>query len=208
MALSVGSLLAGRYEITAPIATGGMGEVWKARDRVLDRVVAARLVKTQPPAPAGATTYYADMGDGLVTQGSTLPPPPCTYTVAPTLQSAAAGASSFSLTVTKSATTCADAPFTSSVAWLVPTVTAGAYAVASWRRGGQTLGMRPWRLQVRAADGGAAPLPALLRRYLVGTCSLLLGGAGFWWAWFDRDRLTWHDRASGTRMHRLPRRPR
>ena len=31
MALNIGSLLAGRYEITAPIATGGMGEVWKAR---------------------------------------------------------------------------------------------------------------------------------------------------------------------------------
>ena len=34
MALRIGSLLAGRYEITAPIATGGMGEVWRARDRV------------------------------------------------------------------------------------------------------------------------------------------------------------------------------
>ncbi|MGH8026984.1 MAG: RDD family protein, partial [Pseudoxanthomonas sp.] len=24
------------------------------------------------------------------------------------------------------------------------------------------------------------------------------------WAWVDRDRLTWHDRASGTRLIRLP----
>jgi serine/threonine-protein kinase len=47
MALSVGSLLAGRYEITAPIATGGMGEVWQARDRVLDRVVAAKVLKSE-----------------------------------------------------------------------------------------------------------------------------------------------------------------
>ena len=46
-ALSVGSLLAGRYEITAPIATGGMGEVWRARDRVLDRTVAAKVLKTE-----------------------------------------------------------------------------------------------------------------------------------------------------------------
>ena len=47
MALAIGSLLAGRYEITAPIATGGMGEVWKARDRVLDRIVAAKVLKSE-----------------------------------------------------------------------------------------------------------------------------------------------------------------
>lgn len=80
----------------------------------------------------------------------------------------------------------------------------GAYAVASWRRGGRTLGMRPWRLRVVAADGTPALLPALLRRYAIGTLSLLLAGAGLWWAWFDRDRLAWHDRASATRMVREP----
>jgi serine/threonine-protein kinase len=47
MALSVGSVLAGRYEITGPIATGGMGEVWRARDQVLDREVAAKVLKSE-----------------------------------------------------------------------------------------------------------------------------------------------------------------
>jgi tRNA A-37 threonylcarbamoyl transferase component Bud32 len=47
MALTVGSVLAGRYEISAHIATGGMGEVWKARDRVLDRDVAAKVLKSE-----------------------------------------------------------------------------------------------------------------------------------------------------------------
>ena len=53
-------------------------------------------------------------------------------------------------------------------------------------------------------EGGPAQAPALWRRYVVGTLSLLAGGLGFWWAWIDRDRLAWHDRASGTRMVRLP----
>ncbi|NYJ05436.1 protein kinase domain-containing protein [Petropleomorpha daqingensis] len=47
MALSLGTLLAGRYEITAPIAVGGMGEVWQARDRVLDRTVAAKVLRSE-----------------------------------------------------------------------------------------------------------------------------------------------------------------
>ena len=81
-------------------------------------------------------------------------------------------------------------------------VVTGAYAVVSWRRGGQTLGMRPWRLRVVAADGGPPQVRALLLRYLIGGMSLLLAGLGFWWAWLDRGCLTWHDRMSGTRMVR------
>ena len=88
--------------------------------------------------------------------------------------------------------------------WMVCWMLAGLYATVSWRRGGQTLGMRPWRLQVVA--GGSQPgWKQLWTRYAIGSLSLLLGGLGFWWAWFDRDRLTWHDRASGTRLVRKPR---
>ncbi|WP_242113207.1 RDD family protein [Luteimonas aquatica] len=90
--------------------------------------------------------------------------------------------------------------------WLACWLVAGLYAAISWRRGGQTLGMRPWRLQLVAADGARPRWRALGLRYLVGTVSLLAAGLGFWWAWFDRDRLTWHDRASGTRLRRNPKR--
>jgi uncharacterized RDD family membrane protein YckC len=85
-----------------------------------------------------------------------------------------------------------------STCWLLT----GAYAVVSWHRGGHTLGMRPWRLRVIGADGRHAAAAALAGRYVVGTLSVLLAGAGFWWAWIDRDGLTWHDRLSHTRMVR------
>ena len=88
--------------------------------------------------------------------------------------------------------------------WLCCWLAAGAYAVYSWLRGGQTLGMRPWRLRVTGRDGAAPTRTQLIKRYLVGTLSLLLGGMGFWWAWFDRERLTWHDRISGTRVAQVP----
>lgn len=90
--------------------------------------------------------------------------------------------------------------------WLCCLLATGAYAVSSWARGGQTLGMRPWRLRVIGADGATPTRTQLISRFLVGIPSLLLGGLGFWWAWIDRDRLTWHDRASGTRMVRVEKR--
>jgi eukaryotic-like serine/threonine-protein kinase len=46
MPLSVGEKL-GPYEILAPLGAGGMGEVWKARDTRLDRIVAIKQMKAQ-----------------------------------------------------------------------------------------------------------------------------------------------------------------
>ena len=88
--------------------------------------------------------------------------------------------------------------------FLVFLAIAGLYATLSWKRGGQTIGMRPWRLRVVAADGGVPGTGRLWLRFGVGLLSLASAGLGFWWAWFDRDRLTWHVRASASRLIRLP----
>jgi len=76
----------------------------------------------------------------------------------------------------------------------------GLYFVLSWRRGGQTMGMRPWRLQVLTHDGRIAGLPALCLRYVVATVSL---GAGLLWCLVDGERRGLHDLASGTILVRL-----
>jgi eukaryotic-like serine/threonine-protein kinase len=49
MPMSSGDKL-GPYEILSPIGAGGMGEVWKARDTRLDRVVAIKTIKGQHSA--------------------------------------------------------------------------------------------------------------------------------------------------------------
>lgn len=82
--------------------------------------------------------------------------------------------------------------------WLVT----GVYATASWRRGGQTLGMRPWKLHVTSLADDTPSWRALWLRYALGSLALLCVGAGFCWALFDKDRLALHDRASGTRLIR------
>lgn len=75
----------------------------------------------------------------------------------------------------------------------------GAYAVVSWRRGGQTIGMRPWRLQVVTAEGDRPPWRALLIRYMMISFSL---GAALLWCLVDGQRRGLHDLAAGTLLVR------
>ena len=42
--VSVGAVLAGRYELTAAMASGGMAQVWRAHDKVLNRPVATKIL--------------------------------------------------------------------------------------------------------------------------------------------------------------------
>src|SRR6266699_4532200 len=40
-------VLAGRYRLEAPVAAGGVGEVWRGRDEVLGRAVAVKLLRAE-----------------------------------------------------------------------------------------------------------------------------------------------------------------
>jgi uncharacterized RDD family membrane protein YckC len=82
-------------------------------------------------------------------------------------------------------------------------VVSAVYFVYSWSRGGQTLGMRAWRLRVVAADGTALPWPRALLRFLVAIVSLLAFGLGFFWCLADRGRRGWHDIAARSSVVRI-----
>jgi len=76
----------------------------------------------------------------------------------------------------------------------------GAYFYLSWRLGGQTLGMRPWRLQLLDLSGGRPSRSQLLIRFAGAWLSFLAGGLGFLWALIPPQRATWHDLLSRTRV--------
>lgn len=77
------------------------------------------------------------------------------------------------------------------------------YFCGSWRWGGQTIGMRAWRIRLLADRGVRPGVGQLLARFAVALVSWLPLGFGYWWALGRRDRLCWHDIASGTRPVRL-----
>jgi uncharacterized RDD family membrane protein YckC len=69
-----------------------------------------------------------------------------------------------------------------------------------WTHGGQTLGMRSWRLRLLDSGGEPVTLKQSLVRYGAALLSLLPFGLGYLWVLFDRDGLAWHDRLSKTRL--------
>jgi uncharacterized RDD family membrane protein YckC len=78
-----------------------------------------------------------------------------------------------------------------------------AYFVGSWTLGGQTLGMRAWRLRVVSRDGSRLPAARSLLRFVVALLSLAALGAGFWWALIDAQKRSWHDIVAGSSVLRM-----
>lgn len=76
----------------------------------------------------------------------------------------------------------------------------GLYFAGSWRRGGQTLAMRTWKLRVVGADGSRISVRQAVLRYLCAWPCLALGGIGILYAPLDRERQFLHDRLAGTRI--------
>jgi hypothetical protein len=81
---------------------------------------------------------------------------------------------------------------------------AAVFFTGFWSRGGQTLGMRAWRLRVESRSGKGIGAGTSLLRFAGVLVSISVFGLGFLWLLVDRDKLSWHDRLAGTRVVVLP----
>ena len=73
-----------------------------------------------------------------------------------------------------------------------------------WLHGGQTLGMRTWRIRLQRIDGGPITLRQALLRFILAAPSIALCGLGFFWMLVDKQKLTLYDRFSQSRIVLLP----
>lgn len=69
-----------------------------------------------------------------------------------------------------------------------------------WRKGGQTLGMRAWKIKLVTSSNGSPGYAQLLVRAITGALGIALLGVGVLWSIVDRDKLAVHDRLSRTRL--------
>ena len=87
--------------------------------------------------------------------------------------------------------------------WLL---TLAGFYIVFWRRSGQTVGMKAWRLQLVQADNPSCQ-PSLLRcsqRAAWGLLSLVMLGAGYWYRWFNASGQCLHDKLTHTQVIVLP----
>lgn len=77
-----------------------------------------------------------------------------------------------------------------------------AYAYFSWQwtHGGQTLGMRAWKICLYDEHNGPVSWQLATKHFLFAIVSWLLAGSGFIWSLFDPEKRTLHDRWSKTRL--------
>jgi len=81
------------------------------------------------------------------------------------------------------------------------------FFIGFWSRGGQTLGMRAWRIKLIRDDGIEPGLGDGVRRCLAALLSWAPLGLGFLWILVDPEKLAWHDRLSHTRLVVVEKKP-
>jgi uncharacterized RDD family membrane protein YckC len=62
-----------------------------------------------------------------------------------------------------------------------------------WTHGGQTLGLKAWKIRVVSDNGKTISWRQAFIRFIVSILSWFFLGLGFLWVFFDKQRRTWHD---------------
>lgn len=69
-----------------------------------------------------------------------------------------------------------------------------------WTHGGQTLGMKTWKIKVLTIDKQPLNWIQAFKRFCLALVSWLFMGLGFLWKLIDKNNYTWHDHLSKTAL--------
>ena len=72
-----------------------------------------------------------------------------------------------------------------------------------WIHGGQTLGMRTWKIKLVTEDSSKLTWGTAFIRFAIAILSWFVLGLGFFWSLWDKQHRTWHDIASKTILIRI-----
>jgi uncharacterized RDD family membrane protein YckC len=72
-----------------------------------------------------------------------------------------------------------------------------------WTHGGQTLGMRAWKVKLVSENGYAVSWQQAVLRFFVAIISWAALGIGVLWQWVSPQQRSWHDVISATHLERV-----
>lgn len=72
-----------------------------------------------------------------------------------------------------------------------------------WVHGGQTLGLKVWKMKLVRMDGQALSYQQAILRIFLAIITCMPVGIGFFWKLFNNEKLTLYDRWSQTRLIRI-----
>jgi len=70
-----------------------------------------------------------------------------------------------------------------------------------WTHGGQTLGMRSWKVTLISNDSREISWQRAFIRFSVALLSWIPAGLGYWWQYIVKNKQSWPDLASNTALH-------
>jgi uncharacterized RDD family membrane protein YckC len=71
-----------------------------------------------------------------------------------------------------------------------------------WTHGGQTLGLKTWKLKLASRTGNEVSWREAFLRYFASLLCWLSLGIGFLWCYTNKERLAWNDLLSKTSLQR------
>ena len=74
------------------------------------------------------------------------------------------------------------------------------YFAGFWLKGGQTPGMKPWKITLVSMEGDPASPKQATLRFFSAILSWALAGTGFLWIIVDRNHYSLHDHLSGSKL--------
>jgi uncharacterized RDD family membrane protein YckC len=74
------------------------------------------------------------------------------------------------------------------------------YFVGFWLKGGQTPGMKPWKITLVTMQGDPPKLKQVTLRFFTAILSWALAGMGFVWMIVDSNHYSLHDHLSGSKL--------
>ena len=78
------------------------------------------------------------------------------------------------------------------------------YFAWCWTHGGQTIGMKIWRIVLVSTRDDPFSWIRAATRSAIAIISVACVGIGFLWMLIDNDKMTWHDRFSDARLVFVP----